>query len=45
MWEVKQQKIINILKIKLTLIPLIKTLNILKKYLTIFLSVNKSKNK
>ena len=41
----EQQKVINILKIKLTSAPLIKTLNILKKYLIIFLSVNRNKNK
>ncbi len=36
MWKAEQQKVINILKIKLILTLLIKTLNILKKYLTIF---------
>ncbi len=44
MWKAEQQKVINILKIKLTLVPLIKILIILKGYLTIFLNVNKNKN-
>ena len=45
MWEAEQQEIINILKIKLTSALLIKILNILKRYLTIFLGVNGSKNR